>query len=78
MNSLYLIQCAVRPFGCRFNKMLDYTMPQNSPQGVLGNVLCPETHLAPRIWDVALWACGCYDPAAGVFNDHVPWGGVYS
>lgn len=27
---------------------------------MLGNILCPETHLAPRIWDVRLWACGGY------------------
>ena len=26
--------------------MLDYTMPQDSLQGVLGNILSPETHLA--------------------------------
>ena len=41
-------------------------------------ILCPESHLAPRIMVVRLWACGCYDPAAGVFNDCVPWGCTYS
>lgn len=58
--------------------MLDCTMLQESPRGVLGNILCPETHLVPKILDVGLWACDCNDPAAGVFNDHIPWGYIYS
>ena len=57
--------------------MLDCTMLQESPRGVLGNILCPETHLAPKILDVGLWVCDCYDPVAGGFNDHIPSDCIY-
>lgn len=48
--------------------MLDCTILQESPPAVVGNTLSPESHVAPGISDMELWACGDYDPG---FNAHV-------